>query len=140
MTSFSETIQADLIRDEGWRTTPYKDSKGLLTLGVGHNLVAEGLCREAILAQLDYDLRTKAIEPLDLHLPWWKDHPDLVRRVLINLAFNLGIGNLLKFKATLTAIQANQYPDAANHLRNSLYAKQVGARAERLAKLLESVV
>lgn len=140
MTISSSEIEADLIRDEGWRDQPYKDTRGHLTIGVGHNLDTEGLCKEAILAQLSHDLRTKALDPLDANLKWWRDQPAQVQRVLINMAFNLGVGSLLKFKRLLGALQARDYQAAANHLRDSHpYVDQVGKRAERLAKLLESV-
>jgi lysozyme len=54
--------------------------------------------------------------------------------------FNMGPGTLMGFKNTLQLIHTGQYKPAAAALRTSRYAKQVGARAERLAKLLESVV
>lgn len=138
--TISSELEADLIRDEGWRDHPYKDSRGILTIGVGHNLVAEGLCKEAILAQLQYDVRTKAEAPLDARLPWWRDQPPVVQRVLLNLMFNLGPSTLASFTTTLGHIKAGRYDQAADALLDSLYARQVGARANRLAKLLQSVI
>lgn len=138
-TTFSE-IRTDLIRDEGYRERPYRDSRGILTVGIGHNLEAEGLCRVAIFAQFDYDLRVKALDPLDKSLPWWRQQPEPVQRVLVNLCFNIGITGLLKFKTTLGHIQAGRYPQAADTLLASLYATQVGKRANRLADLLRSVL
>lgn len=133
------SIEADLIRDEGTRDKVYKDSRGFNTIGVGHNLDAEGLCQEAIYAQLQYDVKQKE-KDLDAHLAWWREHPEPVQRVLLNLCFNLGIHSLLTFKATLLAIRVKQYSIAATHLLDSLYAKQVGQRAVRLANLLRSIV
>jgi GH24 family phage-related lysozyme (muramidase) len=37
-----DTIKKMVISDEGIRTKPYKDTKGILTVGVGHNLQAAG--------------------------------------------------------------------------------------------------
>lgn len=133
-------IENDLIRDEGLRSKPYRDTEGYLTIGVGHNLDAEGLCREAIIAQLRYDIRTKAVEPLDKHLSWWRSHPEPVQRVLMNMCFNLGIGGLLKFKETLALIESKNYTAAADRILTLKYAKQVKSRANRLADLLRSVV
>src|SRR3954464_9663542 len=96
-TSTLSNVKSDLMRDEGYRDRPYKDSRGFLTIGVGHNLDADGLCPSAILAQLDWDIDTKALEPLTKYLPWWTDQPEEVQRVLINMCFNLGIHSLLGF-------------------------------------------
>src|SRR5574337_780761 len=41
------SIQAQLRRDEGYRVWPYKDTRGNLTWGIGHNLTAAPLCQEA---------------------------------------------------------------------------------------------
>ena len=132
-------IEQDLIRDEGWRDKPYQDTTGHLTIGVGHNLDASGLCDDAILAQLRFDLRRCEGE-LDRSLPWWRDHPPAVQRVFLNLWFNLG-AKFLKWPLTLGHLQLKQYRNAARDIRtNSIYVKQVGRRAERLALLLESVV
>jgi lysozyme len=128
-------IQADLKRDEGRRDKPYTDSRGFLTIGFGHNLTAEGLCEAALTAQLDFDIQT-AVTALNTHLPWWSAQPEPVQRVLVNLTFNLGILGLLKFTHTLTFMQDGNYPVAAQGLLDSVWAKQVGARAQRLADLL----
>jgi lysozyme len=135
-----EKLRSDLKRDEGRRALPYRDSLGYLTIGYGHNLDAEGLCEAALSAQLDYDIETKAIAPLDRNLPWWRSQPEGVQRVLANLMFNLGPAKLLKFKQTLRFIEARQYKSAADSLLKSLYAKQVGQRAIRLAEILRAVV
>lgn len=129
----------DLRRDEGVRDKPYKDSRGFLTIGVGHNLDAEGLCQEAIDAQLIYDINKKLRE-LDQKIPWWRDHPEDVQRVIVNLAFNLGVPGLLKWPLFLLQIKTKLYKKAASNIRaNRIYVSQVGQRAERLALLLEKV-
>jgi lysozyme len=130
-------LLADLKRDEGRKDLPYRDSRGILTIGYGHNLEAAPLCEAALQAQLACDLTTH-LAALDAALPWWRQQPEPVQRVLGNMGFNLGAGRLVMFKQTLAAIQAGNYREAAAALRSSLYAKQVGERAERLAKLLET--
>jgi lysozyme len=139
LSNTSSQIERDLIRDEGVRAKPYKDTEGFLTIGVGHNLDAAGLCSEAILAQLRYDIRQHEAE-LDRKLPWWRKHPEPVQRVLLNMAFNLGVPGLLKFKETLGLIESKNYTAAADRLLTLKYAKQVKGRAVRLADLLRSVI
>lgn len=130
-------VLADLKRDEGRRTRPYLDSRGIQTIGYGHNLVAAGLCEEALSAQLQFDLDL-ALQALTTRLPWWVLQPASVQRVLINLSYNLGIGTLVTFKTTLALIRAARYPEAAQALLQSKYATQVGDRAVRLAELLRT--
>ena len=61
------------------------------------------------------------------------------RRVLQNMAFNLGIGSaatgkgLLGFKNTLEFVRTGQYDKAADGMLASKWAKQVKGRAVRLA-------
>jgi lysozyme len=133
-------LMQELERDEGRRSKPYRDTEGYLTIGVGHNLDAEGLCEEAINAQLEFDIQRKAIEPVARYCPWAATAPADVQRGLWNLCFNLGITGLLKFKITLGHLQAGRYQQAADALLMSKYAKQVGQRANRIADLWRSVV
>lgn len=132
-------VLADLKRDEGRRTRPYADSRGIQTIGYGHNLVAAGLCEAAITAQLTYDLDL-ALQSLTLKFPWWVAQPAPVQRVLLNLCYNTGIGGLATFTTFLGLIQARKYPEAAQALLQSKYATQVGDRAVRLAELLKTTV
>lgn len=136
MSSTIISLVSDLRRDEGQKDRPYRDSRGFLTIGIGHNLDASGLCEEAIDAQLKHDL-SRTFAEMDLHLPWWREHPSEVQRVLANLWFNIGSG-LLKWPVTLGHIHSRAYTQAANDIRsNTVYVKQVGQRAARLAALLD---
>jgi lysozyme len=137
-TTLLSLVEADLRRHEGVRSKPYKDTEGILSIGVGHNLEAEGLCPAAIQAQLSYDIETKALNPLERFLPWWKDQPIQVQRALINLCFNLGIGSLTKFQQTLSSIKKGDYRKAAAQLLQSKYAQQVKGRAIEVASWISS--
>lgn len=132
-------VESDLKRDEGRRGRPYNDSRGIQTIGYGHNLQASELCEEALLAQLRHDI-AEAVAGLDREISWWRGQPEPVQRVLINLAFNLGVPTLLTFQRTLGYLQGARYADAAKALLDSKYATQVGQRAVRLALLIRSVV
>lgn len=78
---------------------------------------------------------------LDAALPWWRTMSERRQRVLANMCFNMGIGNsmrgLLSFRNTLASMQRGDYRAAARGMRDSAWAKQVGARSERLAKMME---
>lgn len=119
--------------DEGRRKFVYMDTADNFTIGVGRNLTGVGLSDEEIDTLLHNDIY-KVCRALDLHLPWWREMSEKRQHVLANMCFNLGITKLLAFKNTLTAMQQERYEDAAKGMLESLWAKQVHGRAQRLAK------
>lgn len=132
---------AELRRDEGVRHIPYKDTLGILTVGVGHNLEAHPLDLIYPLtdAQVDQILATDLVdvfEGLDKHLPWWEDLTQARQRVIVNMAFNMGVAGLRTFKNTLQAIQRGHYELAKVNMLQSKWAGQVGARATRLGRMM----
>ena len=137
------TLIDQLRRDEGLRLTPYRDSVGKLTIGFGRNLDAKGISRGEAEVMLEHDAADAAAE-VDGALPWSGSLDDARRAVLVNLCFNVGIGvaasatGLLGFKKMLAAIQTGDYDRAAAELMDSRYATQVGPRAYRLARQLQT--
>jgi lysozyme len=130
-----EKLLAELERDEGLRLKPYHDSVGKLTIGVGHNLDDKGITEAAARFLLGEDVLEVEAQ-LDLVLPWWTGLDEVRQRVLANMAFNMGVQGLLQFTNTLTAVREGRYEDAASGMLASLWAKQVGPRAIRLADMM----
>ena len=135
----------ELRRDEGVRYVPYRDTKGIPTTGVGHNLQASplpaGWSYPLTDAQVDTLLQAdlkNVYSDLNRSLPWWTDLNDVRQRVICNMCFNLGMSKLAGFRNTLTAIRQGQYRDAASGMLNSAWASQVGARAQRLAQMMRT--
>lgn len=151
---FSETpFRADpelieqLKIDEGVRLTAYKDTVGVWTVGYGHAHVAPGTVWTQ--AQAEKVLVEDVIEHnarLAAALPWVNDLDPVRRRVLQNMAFNLGVGDaekgtgLLGFKNTLRMIREGAYGAAADNMLQSKWAKQVKGRAVRLANRMRTGV
>ena len=125
----------ELERDEGLRLKPYRDSLGVLTIGVGRNLDAVGISRGEAYFLLHNDVE-RAVADVDKWLPWWTGLDEPRQRVLVNMAFNLGIKRLLGFQRFLAAAQAGRYEDAATEMLASAWAGQVGPRAQRLAAMM----
>lgn len=125
----------DLIRDEGLRLKPYRDTVGKLTIGIGRNLDDVGISSDEaeLLAQNDID---SVMADLDRALPWWRQMDDVRQRALANMAFNLGISRLIGFKNTLAYLKAGDYEAAAVGALDSKWAKQVGVRADRIAGMI----
>ena len=141
LTAYDPLLIAELRRDEGVRYEPYKDTLGIDTVGVGHNLKAKplGLIYPLTDAEVDrllaFDL-DDVFAGLDKHLPWWRDLSQARQRVLANMVFNMGIAGVLTFKNTLSEIQRGHYQIAADNMLKSKWAKQVGQRANRLARMM----
>lgn len=134
----------ELRHDEGVRYSPYNDSRGYLTVGVGHLITRplpfpDGwtypLTDEQVDSLLESDLAA-VYAGLNAALPWWTDLNDVRQRVICNMCFNLGITKLLGFKNTLAAMRQGRYADAAAGMLNSAWATQVGQRAVRLANMM----
>lgn len=131
------TLLAELKRDEGVRLKPYTDTVGKLTIGVGRNLTDVGISDDECTALLENDI-AKVLAQLDRSLPWWRKIDPVRQRVLVNMAFNMGMTGLLTFKNTLAAVQSGSYAAAAAGMLASKWATQVGARAERLADMMRT--
>ena len=137
MTYNRELLVYELSRDEDVRTKPYKDSVGKLTIGVGRNLDDKGLSKAEINILLNNDINDCESD-LDRDMPWWRQLNDNRQRVLLNMCFNLGITRLKGFKSMLRDVQNGLYDQAAVEMIDSLWARQVGGRAVRLAKLMKN--
>ena len=137
MTYNRELLVYELSRDEDVRTKPYKDSVGKLTIGVGRNLDDKGLSKAEINILLNNDINACEAD-LDREMPWWRRLTDNRQRVMLNMCFNLGITRLKGFKSMLRDVQNGLYDQAAVEMLDSLWARQVGGRAVRLAKLMKN--
>lgn len=130
--------------DEGKRASPYNDSKGIPTVGVGHNLRADPLpagwkyplSEQQIQTLLAKDLQTKVYGPLNSALPWWNLLDPVRQRVICNMCFNMGVTKLLGFKNALYAIQMTNWQVAHDEMLDSQWYKDVGDRAIRLANMM----
>ena len=75
---------------------------------------------------------------MDKSLGFFKTLPETAKIVLIDMAFNMGVNGLLKFKNTLSLIEKGQYIAASNEMLNSSWKNQVGQRAYNLSNMLAS--
>ncbi len=128
---------SQLLADEGIRFKPYRDTVNKLTIGVGRNLEDVGLSQDEAMYLLANDIR-RTYGDLINALPWVAKLDDVRQNVLTNMAFNLGITGLLGFKHTLACVQRGEWNDAADGMLQSKWARQVGARAVRLAQQMRS--
>ena len=135
-------LKAELHLDEGCRLRAYQDDGGVWTIGWGHTgpEVRAGLAWTQAQAdgQLEADI-AKAEAQCARYIACWPKLDDHRQDVIADMAFNMGIGGLLKFHHMLAAVEAGDYAKAAaDMLATQPWASQVGARAERLAALMRS--
>lgn len=130
------TLKEMLLQDEGLRLKPYRCTGGKLTIGVGRNLEDRGISENEAMMLLDNDIADVQAQ-CEAAFDFWPALNEARRAVLMNMCFNLGIHGLLKFRLTLQAVGYGDYALAARRMMQSKWAEQVGARAERLAKIME---
>jgi lysozyme len=146
-----------LIDHEGLVLQVYQDTLGIDTIGIGRNLEDRGLSDnelEEMGITLDHVyefgiteadailLAENDVEIVEDEL--LRAHPcvdglDAVRQlVLIDMAFNMGVPRLCKFKKMWAAIHNEDFSTASKEMLDSRWANQVKLRATKLAHSMYS--
>ena len=148
-----DLLMQKLVAHEGMRLDVYKDTLGINTIGIGRNLDDRGITKDELdwmdypsieyvysdgiteadaiyLAQNDVQI----VEEELLRAHPCVDRLDAVRQlVLVDMAFNLGVPRLCKFKKMWAAVEAEDFPTAAKEMLDSRWANHVKSRATKLA-------
>lgn len=126
-----------LIKHEDIRLKPYKDTKGILTIGVGRNL-ERGISIEEALYLLDNDLEwvIRALKGYD----WWEDLNGARKVALMDMMFNLGAKRFAAFRNMIKELRYGDYVAASKEMLDSKWAREVGNRAREDAKIMETGV
>jgi len=148
----------ELIKHEGLKLQVYKDTLGIDTIGIGRNLEDRGITKQE-LDELDipsinhvYEygiteadavyLATNDVQIVEEELV--RAHPcvdrlDSVRQlILMDMAFNMGVPRLCKFKKMWNAVHEEDFPTAAKEMLDSRWANQVKGRATKLANAMHN--
>lgn len=129
-----------LIRHEGNVPYAYQDSLGYWTIGVGF-LIDKRKGGKLFPEEIEFILSNRVVkimEQLNSSLGWFQTLSPNRQAVLTDMAFNLGVQGLLKFKNTLELVRTGQYEKASKAMLQSLWAKQVKGRATELAELMKN--
>jgi len=129
----------EIKEDEGYREYVYTDSEGFPTCGYGHHLYPGSKINEVIANEFLRTDITGAINDFwTLPVEYRRGlEGEARKRVIINMIFNMGLSKVLKFKKMWRAVQAKDFPSAAKEMLDSKWARQVGNRAVRLARMME---
>ncbi len=128
--------KALLRRHEGMRLKPYRDTVGKLTIGYGRNLDDQGISEEEAAILLRNDLRRCEEELQEILGETYEKLSPARRAVLLDMIYNLGRSRFLSFRKFLAALKAGDFEQAAVEMLDSKWSRQVGRRAEELAKIM----
>lgn len=142
----TETFSQRLIRHEGLKLFLYDDATGLPlksgdtirgnpTIGVGRCLSTHGISEQEAMDMLESDINVAQAGVVDT-LPWTTSLAPIRQEVLAEMAFELGLGGLMKFTLMLAALKAGDYAKAAYEMTNSDWNKQSPARCAELASFM----
>jgi|TARA_R100001015_G_C4523889_1_gene92142 lysozyme len=145
-----------LIAHEGLRLQVYKDTLGIDTIGIGRNLEDRGITKEE-LDWMDYpsmdhvyewgiteadavylamnDVQIVEEELLKAH-PCIADLDSVRQLVLVDMAFNMGVPRLNKFKKMWAAVHEHNFATASKEMLDSRWATQVKGRSTKLANMM----
>jgi len=135
--NYLSILRDQLLVDEGERKEPYLDTEGNITIGVGRNLTAVGISQDEQDLMLTNDM-WRANNAARALFRSFDNLTPTRKAVLCNMAFNMGLTALSGFHGTIAAVEAGDYNLAADNMLASLWARQVGDRAKRLAALMRS--
>jgi lysozyme len=130
------SIEDQLILHEGMRLRPYRCTAGKLTIGVGRNLDDKGISRDEAMILLRNDIE-EITGQLERH-SWYVALGPVRRKVLIDMAFNLGMVGLMGFKQMIEALKRGDYQAAADEMVSSKWYRQVGERGRRLEAMMRT--
>ena len=132
-----DALKAMLIRHEALRLKPYKDSKGILTIGVGRNLEATGITEAEAMQMLDNDI-ARVVSYCRQAFGWFNGLDDSRQSVVASMVFNLGAAGFNEFVKMKDALAKGNFDEAANQMLLSKWSADVGVRAVELAELMKS--
>ena len=123
---------------EGFKSTVYQCTEGYDTIGYGFAIkdlkLSEEVCNIILaekLAKLQFDINNK--------FEWFEDSPEIVRNVVTNMCYQLGLTGFSKFKQTIYYLETEQYEEASIEMLDSLWAKQTRNRAKELSEQISSL-
>ena len=148
----------ELVKHEGLRLQVYQDTLGIDTIGIGRNLKDRGISKEELkeldIPTIDHvyeygiteadamvlaenDVQIVEEELLRAH-PCVEDLDAVRQLVVMDMAFNMGVPRLCKFKKMWNAIHENKFDVAAKEMLDSRWANQVKSRSVKLANAMHN--
>lgn len=115
---------------EGYSAKPYYDSLGHLTIGYGTNL--SHITRVEANMLLAFRLNESYMKLYELY--WFRALSSNRQQVILNMAYQLGHGGILKFKRMIYNLKRSYFWSAANEMKSSKWYRQSGIRSKQLVR------
>lgn len=131
-------FEEHLIWAEGERLDLYKDSVGIYTIGVGHNIQEKGISKAVSRQMLKEDMDEVLGDCRGL--AYWNNLDPARQLIVADMVFNLGLSRFLKFKRLNGALEINDFVLAAREMKDSQWYLQVGRRAVKLVLAMSTGV
>jgi len=124
-------------KSEGFRPRVYQCTEGHDTIGYGFAIKDLHLDEDISTMILERKI-AKLVKRVGDRLPYLYTVPIEVHDVLVEMAYQMGVSGLLKFKKTLMYIETKDYKDASVEMLDSRWAKQTPNRAKKLSDIMAS--
>ena len=134
----TDELVAEIKREEGFVPVVYLDTKGKKTIGYG-TLLEDGIseAEAELLLRHRLDLMAGELERSRVGEVYGGLKP-AAKRAVLNMAYNMGVPSLLGFQKMWAALAEGDYAQAAGEALDSVYARELPARAGRVAERMRS--
>ena len=133
------TLINQIKKHVGYKSTVFECTEGYDTIGYGFAIkdleLSEEVCNIILtekLAKLQLSISNK--------FEWFDDSPVIVKDVVTNMCYQLGLSGFSKFKKTIYYLETEQYEEASTECLDSLWAKQTPSRAKDVSEQLACLV
>ena len=134
-TNYLEIASILIKKHEGLRLFPYLCPSSRYTIGYGRNLEDKGISRSEANFLLKNDIIAADWE-LQRTMTIFSELCEARKAVLIDMVFNMGLSRFMGFRKFREALITRNFNQAAEEMIDSLWFRQVGYRAERLAQIM----
>lgn len=138
-----QNVKDRIKEHEGYRSKVYLDSLGKRTVGFGHLCVEDfweddkEYDKELLENIFEKDFQNALDQVENICHEYDLDISVTATEVLIEMVFQLGVGNVKKFRRMLQALQEQDYETASLEMLDSKWADQTPARAEELSLIMK---
>ena len=143
-----EKLRDQLKIDEGCVNSVYLDHLNLPTVGIGHLVtewddeygkpVGTEVSEDRVNELFDQDVQV-TIDECKLLYNDFDELPEEAQQIIANMMFNMGRPRLSRFHKMKQAVDARDWVEAGNQMKDSRWYNQVTARAERLVERMKAI-
>lgn len=143
-----EKLREQLKIDEGCVNSVYLDHLNLPTVGIGHLVtewddeygkpVGTEVSEERVNELFEKDVQV-TIDECKLLYNDFDELPEEAQQIIANMMFNMGRPRLSRFHKMKKAVDARDWVEAGNQMKDSRWYNQVTTRADRLVERMKSI-